>query len=170
MAEGKFRSDLYFRLRVLELQLPALRNRDADILLLARHFLDQHGQRYGKPGLFFSDKALATLASYAWPGNVRELRNAIEQTVLLANAREIRADQLPIGLTRAGDSRIAATVTADFELPDDGVDLKALEHSLLEQAMAKTGGNVTRAARLLGLTRDTLRYRLDKLQDRSSAG
>ena len=90
--------------------------------------------------------------------------------MLLANAREIRAEQLPIGMARAAGKATPTTLTEDFELPDEGIDLKALEQALVEQAMAKTDGNVTRAARLLGLTRDTLRYRLDKIQDRSSTG
>jgi two-component system response regulator AtoC len=94
--EGRFRSDLYFRLRIISVKVPPLRERGNDILLLARHFLDLHGRRYGKPGLYFSEAAERVLLKYTWPGNVREMRNMLEQTALLAPAELIAPNQLAL--------------------------------------------------------------------------
>src|SRR5690606_39434127 len=92
--DGKFRRDLFFRLRIIQIRVPQLRARGEDILLLARHFLGLHGKRYGKPGLSFSREAEQKMMSYNWPGNVREMRNMLEQTVLLANSGIILPHQL----------------------------------------------------------------------------
>lgn len=160
--QGKFRADLYFRLRVIHLTVPALRERGDDILELARHFLLLQCRRYGKPLMQLSDEAAAMLLCYLWPGNVRELRNVVEQIVLLGPQKIITADQLPL-LSGLGRGLSAPTPeTGRFILPSHGVNLAEVEHDLVQQALERTDGNVTQAARLLGLSRDTMRYRLEK--------
>ncbi|MFZ5510834.1 MAG: sigma-54-dependent transcriptional regulator [Pseudomonadota bacterium] len=159
MREGRFRSDLFFRLRVVELAVPPLRSRGDDILLLARHFLALHGARYGKPGLRFSPAAERLLLRHPWPGNVRELRNVVEQAVLLVQDDVIEPDELNLW-----SAAPVAAEAGDAGFPDSGIDLDAVERELLQRALIKTGWNVTRAARLLGLSRDTLRYRIEKFR------
>jgi two-component system, NtrC family, response regulator AtoC len=165
--DGKFRADLYFRLRIVQLEVPPLRTRGSDITKLAEHFLALHRVRYGKPQLRFSPSVLASIAAYAWPGNVRELRNAIEQSVILA-----RSDALyPSDLSFSSDLRatttlalVAAVPLSTATIPPGGLNLIEVERTLLVQALERSGGNVSKAARLLGVSRDTLRYRIDKFQ------
>ncbi len=162
--EGRFRSDLFFRLRVVQLELPALRERGDDILLLARHFLGLHARRYQKETLRLSPAAQDALLYYAWPGNVRELRNIMEQAVLMASSPLIEPEQLPLAPQLAGAGRVSGASGAAPE-PDAGTEalnLESMERRALTQALEKTRGNVTRAASLLGLSRDALRYRIEK--------
>jgi DNA-binding NtrC family response regulator len=154
--EGKFRSDLYFRLRIVHLNVPSLRERGDDVFLLAEHFLALHRKRYQKPGLEFSPAALAVMRGYAWPGNVRELRNVVEQAVIMAKSDVIEPAHLHL-------ARIE-TLMEPTTLPPDGVNLVQVERDLVAKALEKTNWNVTQAARLLGISRDTLRYRIDKYQ------
>jgi transcriptional regulator with GAF, ATPase, and Fis domain len=162
--KGIFRSDLYFRLRGVQLVLPVLCERDNDILLLARHFLALNGARYQKRDLVFSPEAERVLLDYAWPGNVRELRNVVEEAVLLASGPVIGPDQLSLcatlGRSRPGASPLAREMLPD--IPSGGLQLGEVERGLILQALQKTSWNVTRAAKLLGVSRDTLRYRIDK--------
>ncbi len=152
--EGRFRADLYYRLCVVQLQLPALRERGDDILLLARHFIAQHAARYGKAAPVLTAQAEAALVAHPWPGNVRELRNVLEQAVLLNSNKLIDAAQL--GLAVLPPARAAtATPAAPASLPE-------IERRTLLQALQSNGWNVSRAARALGISRDTLRYRIDK--------
>ncbi len=169
--QGRFRADLYFRLRVISLEVAPLRQRGSDILLLANQFLTGCCSHYGKPPMRFSDTAAALLARYPWPGNVRELRNAIEQTVLLAAEPVIQPEHLPLLGHHSLERLEAGTEGGPFVLPASGIRLEDLERDLVQQALNRTGGNVTRAARLLGLSRDTLRYRLEKyrMTDRSAS-
>ena len=162
--EGGFRSDLYFRLTILQLDMPRLCERGADIGLLAEYFLALHCSRYGKEPMRLNTAAKDALLRYPWPGNVRELRNAIEQTVLLSRDQVIGPGQIPLrpNICKPTPSRAPAAGPESFELPDGGLDLEALERRLMLQALEKSGGNVTKAAKLLGLSRDTLRYRMDK--------
>ncbi len=165
--DGKFRADLYFRLRIVQLEVPPLRERGSDIATLAEHFLAMHRTRYGKPQLRFSREVLATFSAYAWPGNVRELRNAIEQSVIMA-----RSDVLyPSDLSFSGDLSVAAAIPIASAvqplattIPPGSLSLGEMERTLLVQALERSGGNVSKAARLLGVSRDTLRYRIDKYQ------
>lgn len=152
---GAFRADLYFRLRVLQLAVPPLREREGDALLLAHHFLAQFAQRYRKLGLSFSPAAQAALAAHTWPGNVRELRNLVEQAVLLSDGGAIQPEDLfPHAPARqAGTAGGAAA---------GGSTLDRVERDMLVQALAESGGNVSRAARALGISRDTLRYRMER--------
>jgi DNA-binding NtrC family response regulator len=161
--EGRFRSDLFFRLRIIHLELPPLRSRGKDILLLANHFLKIHSRRYGKQGMHFSPEAEKTLLNYSWPGNVRELRNMIEQTILLSREETIEPNQLAllpglVNINRDQDKEEGRR----FLLPREGVSLEDVECDLVLQALEQTSWNITHAAKLLGLTRDTLRYRMDK--------
>jgi DNA-binding NtrC family response regulator len=169
--EGRFRADLFFRLRIVDLALPPLRARGDDVLLLARTFLKTHGGRYGKPNLTLSEGAERALLNYAWPGNVRELRNAVEQAVLLAERNVIEAAQFPFckSLTPSESPAAAEAVTIAPALPNSGMKLGDVERDLVLQALERTGWNVTRAAQLLGITRDTLRYRMEKHRIRPSA-
>jgi DNA-binding NtrC family response regulator len=171
--ERQFRSDLYFRFRVMEVEIPPLRERGDDILLLAEHFLavhckryGNHCNRYGEGGLRFSPKAKEALRRYPWPGNVRELRNSLEQTVLLAQDPVIEPGQLIMSpqLAQTNGSGLSTNPMEQVALPDSGIDLGEWEQRLVAQALEKTSGNVTRAAKLLGMSRDTLRYRLGKYQ------
>jgi two-component system, NtrC family, response regulator AtoC len=168
--DGTFRADLFFRLRIFHLHLPPLRERGADILLLAQAILAQQGARYGKPGLRFSPAAEAALLQYRWPGNVRELRNTLEQTILLAPGAVIEAEQLALCRTLAPAPPAAPPAEPPgLRLPDAGLHLATVERTLVAQALDKTQGNVSRAARLLGLSRDTLRYRLEKYTGKAPA-
>jgi DNA-binding NtrC family response regulator len=153
--EGSFRADLLYRLRVILLALPALRVRGEDIALLAAAFLRRAARRYAKPGLVFSVDALEKLTQYPWPGNVREMRNVLEQTVLLAGEKTVQAADIVLPDV-APDPAAAAQGIAE------GVELATVERDLIRQALDKCGGNVTQSARLLGISRDTLRYRMGK--------
>jgi DNA-binding NtrC family response regulator len=155
--EGAFREDLLHRLRVLSFHLPPLRERPADVLLLARHFCAELGQQYRRDARL-SPPAERLLSSYAWPGNVRELRNVIERALLLSPSDELGAEAFR-GLS---GTAAASEAPRPFRLPEEGVDLEQLERDFLEQALERAGGNQSQAARLLGLSRHALRYRLGK--------
>ncbi|MCB9871574.1 MAG: sigma-54-dependent Fis family transcriptional regulator [Ectothiorhodospiraceae bacterium] len=159
--EGRFRADLFFRLRIVHLQVPPLRAREGDILLLARHFLDQHARRYGRSGLRFSPAAESLLVRYPWPGNVREMRNAIEHVVLMASGDLVDTSHLTFCQVPEGsaETRVSPGGSASDA---EGFNLEQMERSLVERALRHTDGNVSRAARLLGVSRDTLRYRIEK--------
>jgi transcriptional regulator with PAS, ATPase and Fis domain len=156
--EGRFREDLYYRLNVIPIVLPPLRDRRTDIPLLVDHFLAKY--RGNRPrGV--SEDALKTLMAYDWPGNVRELESVVERALLLGEGDLIVPADLPASLrSGAGGPRRAM----DLEIPEGGIDLEAVERSLILKALEKAGGNVTRAARLLGLSRRTLQYRLEKME------
>jgi DNA-binding NtrC family response regulator len=153
--DGKFRADLYYRLSVLPVQLPPLREREGDIPLLIDHWIRAFNREFRKSVRGVAPGALPALNAYAWPGNVRELRNAVERAMLLADGEWLTAADFP-ALGGGGD------VAASVRLPADGLDMEQLERSLVEQALARTQGNQTRAAALLGMNRDQIRYRIEK--------
>jgi DNA-binding NtrC family response regulator len=155
-----FRADLYYRLKVVPIQIPPLRERPDDIAPLAEYFIERLSRELKRDPVAFTVAALRILEAYSWPGNVRELRNVIERALILEDAQEIRPEHLPAEIL--GAPREDTNGSELFQLPPDGVSLKDLELELIRQALTRTGDNVTRAARLLGLSRDTLRYRLDK--------
>jgi two-component system response regulator AtoC len=157
VAEAAFRADLYYRLRVVQLELPPLRERGDDILLLAQHFLQQLAQRYGTVTPALSAEASQALLRHPWPGNVRELRNTLEQAVLMLRGPTLGVDQLTLSKVEAAPPLLPTTA-------DDATTLPELERQTLLQALERSGWNVTRAARALGISRDTLRYRIDKFQ------
>ncbi|MFO0611634.1 MAG: sigma-54 dependent transcriptional regulator [Polyangiaceae bacterium] len=155
---GRFREDLYYRLNVIHLRVPALRERSGDVPRLLNHFLSTRRTELGRDDLTgFTDEAMALLESYRWPGNVRELENVVERCVLLGAGPLITARDIPFA-TRAPDSTPANKTVA--ALPDAGIDLRAaveeFESNLVRQALARTNGNKNRAAQLLGLNRTTL--------------
>jgi DNA-binding NtrC family response regulator len=156
--QGRFREDLYYRLNVIPIVLPSLRERRTDVPLLVDHFIAKcAGDR--RRGI--SREALEILVAYDWPGNVRELESVIERALLLGEQDEIVPEDLPAAVrTRVSGPKGAM----DLEIPEGGIDLEALERSLLLKALEKAGGNVSRAARLLGLSRRTLQYRMGKIQ------
>jgi transcriptional regulator with PAS, ATPase and Fis domain len=156
--EGRFREDLYYRLNVIPIALPALRERRTDVPLLVDHFLAKNAGSHGRG---VSEDALKTLTAYDWPGNVRELESVIERALLLGEGDLIAVSDLP-ATVRAGAATPRGAV--DLEIPDSGIDLEAVERSLILKALEKAGGNVSRAARLLGLSRRTLQYRIEKIQ------
>jgi transcriptional regulator with PAS, ATPase and Fis domain len=160
--EGRFRADLYFRLGVVQLRLPPLRERGADILLLARHFLQHHAARYGKPAPALDKAAEAVLLEYSWPGNVRELRNMIEQAVLLNTGSVISAPQLTLSRLGSTSSSTPDHADAAANRAPPELTLPEMERQALVKALQVAEGNVTRAARDLGISRDTLRYRIEK--------
>jgi DNA-binding NtrC family response regulator len=156
--EGRFREDLYYRLNVIPIVLPPLRDRRTDIPLLVDHFLVKYA---GGRSRGVTEDSLKTLMAYDWPGNVRELESVIERALLLGEGELIVPADLPASLrSGAGGPKRAM----DLEIPDSGIDLEAVERSLILKALDKAGGNVTRAARLLGLSRRTLQYRIEKIQ------
>jgi DNA-binding NtrC family response regulator len=163
VGEGRFREDLYYRLNVIPIVLPPLRERRPDIPLLVEHFMKKYS---GERPRSVSPKALNLLVEYDWPGNVRELESVIERALLLAESDEIQPGDLPAAV-RAGISSRRGPLALD--IPDAGIDLEDVERSLVLKALEKTEGNVSRAARLLGLTRRTLQYRLEKIQGESEA-
>jgi DNA-binding NtrC family response regulator len=157
VADGQFRSDLYFRLRVIELQVPPLRARDGDIMLLARHFLAESAARWRRPGLRLAPETEAAIARHHWSGNVRELRNVVEQAALMAQDDVIDVATLALSSLPPAEAGAAAPPAIPADLSMDQA-----ERALLQQALERAGGNVTAAAKLLGVSRDTLRYRMQK--------
>ena len=155
VAKGGFRSDLYYRLNVLPIRLPALREHAEDVPVLLRFFIDNFNREFKKKIKGVSPAAEALLRRYGWPGNVREMRNVIERAMLLAEGD--RLDVADFGVLSAG-----AASGDPFDLPAAGVDLEALERSLVAQALRRAGGNQTKAAAMLGINRDQIRYRIEK--------
>jgi DNA-binding NtrC family response regulator len=162
VAAGHFRADLYHRLNVVPLALPPLRECAEDVPLLLAHFLERMAVRHGLQPPRPDSASLALLQAYRWPGNVRELRNLCERLVVLHPGMELTPDQLPAELRRALPSRPANDAVFEFGLPEEGLSLEAVEVSLIRQALQRADGNRSGAARLLGISRDTLLYRLKK--------
>ena len=159
--EGAFRQDLYFRLNVIQILIPPLRDRLEDIVPLTRFFVDHYNRKFKRNIEGISDSAAKLLMSHDWPGNVRELRNAIERAMILEESSQITTASLPIAISRP-EPTAAIAVPAGAEIPTDGLSLEDNERSLLARALEKTNGNQTQAARLLRITRDTLRYKMKK--------
>ena len=162
--EGRFRSDLYYRLRVITLAMPPLRQTGEDILRIAEFYLQSHAKRYDKRGLHFTAAAEEALLRYSWPGNVRELRNMLEQTVLLAEDAAITADGLAFASRQSIDDPApehAAALVGAMAGRRASPRMAEVEKALLAKTLEKTDWNVSKSAKLLGLSRDQLRYRID---------
>jgi len=158
---GAFRPDLYYRLNVIQLVVPPLRERPQDILPLARFFVEHYNAKFKQRIEGLSSGAQRLLLTYDWPGNVRELRNAIERAIILEETAYIQPDSLEIAVR--AESGLASTGAGKFDLFEaEGMSLLEQERRLLVQALETTGGNQTRAAGLLRISRDTLRYRMKK--------
>jgi DNA-binding NtrC family response regulator len=161
--KGEFRIDLYYRLNVFSLHVPSLRERQEDIPLLARHFLTFFSAKYNRAAIKgFSPEAEKLLLSYGWPGNVRELRNVIERIVVLETGDKVLPDHLPKEILFRKNAVGSAAAGNWISLPDAGLSLDAVEKNLILQALEKAGGNKTQAAKLLGITYDSLRYQIKK--------
>lgn len=154
LGEGRFREDLYYRLAVIPLHLPPLRERRDDIPLLLRHFAG----KFGQPALVFAKEVETALLKYPWPGNVRELENAVERLLIMRRGDVIDLDDLPekIRRERAGSNRLI------IQFPDDGYPLEQLEQEIVEEALSRNNWNQTAAARFLSVPRHILAYRMEK--------
>ncbi len=164
VAQGRFRQDLYYRLKVVAIRLPPLRERGEDVLLLADHFCARLAAKYGIPGLHLTEDARQALLARDWPGNVRELQHALESAALAVPGNTIGADALslePVDPVRRAHRRLEQ---------GQAIDLEAVERELIEAAMRRTGGNVSAAARMLSISREALRYRLGKLEGEADRG
>jgi transcriptional regulator with PAS, ATPase and Fis domain len=162
--DGRFREDLYYRLNVLSIEIPPLRERRADIPVLIDYFIGKHARKASQKIKGLSADARKLLLDYAYPGNVRQLESAIERAVLLAEGDTITIDDLPPEMLSNGRAAGVAVSSGEpnFKLPAAGINFEEVERSLILQAMERTDYNITKAARLLGLTFRTLQYRLDK--------
>ena len=175
---NRFRIDLYYRLSVIQIDLPPLRERGDDVLELARYYIDNFNRNLRKRISGLGPDVERIFLRYHWPGNVRELRNVIERVMILEDTDLVTTTWLPRDLIRdeewqrqrevkmvAEVREQTVTVSPQFVMPENGVNLENVELSLVEQAMERSGGNQTRAAELLGISRDQLRYRLKKLEE-----
>src|SRR5262245_45761288 len=154
--KGQFREDLFYRLNVMAVELPPLRERRGDVPLLINHYIDGFNTEFRKKIRGVSPAVMSALQSYHWRGHVRELRNAVESAMLLAEGNELNESHFP--MLTAGD----AELSTGMGLPPEGINLEALERSLVVQALERSGWNQTKAATLLGLNRDQIRYRIEK--------
>jgi DNA-binding NtrC family response regulator len=177
---GRFRLDLFYRLSVIQIDLPPLRERGDDILLLTEYYIAQFNERLRKRVRGLEPEVAEIFRAYPWTGNVRELRNVIERVMILEDDDLITTTYLPRGLApdeiggakpsqeMTGESASGDSLARQFHLPSEGIALEEVEMSLVRQAIARSGGNQTRAAELLGISRDQLRYRLKKLEETSA--
>lgn len=159
---GNFRLDLYFRLSVIQVDIPPLRDRGADVLMLAEYYIDKVNQkRRARPLQSLSADVQRIFRNYKWTGNVRELRNVIERASILEDGETVTAAHLPADMLGGAASGGGSAATG-IQLPADGVSLEQVEFELARQAIERTGGNLTRASKLLDISRDQLRYKLRK--------
>ena len=168
--EKIFREDLYYRLKVIPIHIPPLRERKEDIYILLKHFLTRFNRQFNKGFMEVDDEAFEKILAYPWPGNIRELKNIVERIVLLEDDTVLRVSHLPESIRSGESAAIERTVARRFEValgkpfPDTGIDFEDLiqsaERDLIAKAMKEAGENQSRAARLLRLNRDKLRYRL----------
>lgn len=155
---GEFRQDLFFRLNVVPLELPSLKHRTEDIEALIKHFLGHFSEEHSIKAPKFSKKALKVLREYSWPGNIRELRNLCERLSILLSGQTIEPENLP----HEFNNFASETSDSTFILPELGLHLDSLEADMIHQALTRTNGNRSKSARLLGISRDTLLYRIQK--------
>lgn len=154
--KNHFREDLFYRLNVMAVELPPLRDRKGDVPLLIAHYIDNFNTEFRKKIRGVSPTTMTALESYPWRGNVRELRNAVERAMLLADGNELNESHFPMLATGANE------LSSAMGLPIEGINLEGLERSLVVQALERSGWNQTKAATLLGLNRDQIRYRIEK--------
>jgi DNA-binding NtrC family response regulator len=168
MKEGKFREDLFFRLNVITIRTPPLRERPEDVLELADHFLKVYSAKSNLPTLVLDDEAALALKAYAWPGNVRELENVIERAVVLAEGQQITTNELPPELLQTPETSNTSRSLVVQQQPHSMGDLvwsarfEEEERQRLIQAMAQAGGNKSQAARVLGIPRSTFISKMEK--------
>ncbi len=158
--EGHFRRDFYYRLNIVPIWVPPLRERRTDIPLLVDAFVHQFNREFGKSVIGATPEAMQVLMAHDWPGNVRELKNLVERVMILGAERQIEAHDLPMEIRAS--SVLFPDQGGSLRLPDGGIDLERLERDLLTQALERSQGNQTAAGRLLGLNRDQVHYRMEK--------
>lgn len=156
--EKTFRMDLYYRLNIIPIQVPPLRERKDDIPLLTEHFLRKYSAREGRPDMRLAGEVIAAFEAYSWPGNVRELENLMERMVVMNRGNLLTVDHLPAAI-RHGTADVGGL---EIAIPEGGVSLEEVEKMLILRALQATRGNQTRAAKFLGITRNTLLYRMGK--------
>lgn len=163
--EGKFREDLFYRLSVIPIQIPPLRDRREDIPLLVDHFIQRYNTQFRKRVKDVSLEGMNLMMDYSWPGNIRELKNAIERAMILVDKDQILASHLPIRIADPTASPLPRSSSGPVvKLPPEGASFDEIEKKLLDQALQYAHGNKTRAAKLLHISRDTLRYKVKKHQ------
>ncbi|HSG27147.1 MAG TPA: sigma-54 dependent transcriptional regulator [Candidatus Krumholzibacterium sp.] len=177
VAAKNFREDLYYRLKVIPINIPALRERKEDIFILLKHFLTIYNKQFKKEFLEIDDAAFEALMAYPWPGNIRELKNVIERIVLLENDSVLSLEHLPESIRAEGGTERGKSVIGRLELVlgrpygEDGIPFEEIvgevERELIDKAMAESGNNQSKASRLLNLNRDKLRYRLKSFEEGS---
>lgn len=160
--EGRFRQDLYYRLHVVPLELPPLREREGDLRRLLKYFCTHFSQRHGLTPPTFSPTALRAINTYPWPGNIRELRNFCERMIVLLPGQLVEPRNLPLEVRNKSNPLMEEEIKPFITLPDGGLELERVEMELIHQAITRARGNRSRAARLLGISRDTLCYRMQK--------
>ena len=161
--QGEFREDLFYRLNIFPVTLPPLRDRPEDIPLLAEHFVRHYNQEFRKNVSGIDKTAVAMMQAYRWPGNVRELRNLIERAMLMTRGGRLTVGDLPPELKAPPPpARTEPAPAVNINLGPEGLDIRDVERSLIVKALQRTGGNQSRAAALLRMTRDQLRYRVQK--------
>jgi len=170
IAEGAFRADLYYRINVLTVQVPPLRARGADISLLAQHFLELFARQYARSPKTLTPEAEALLHTYPWPGNVRELAHVMERAIFLSGSPCVQAADLGLARAKATSSvAVESGGNVHIDFSSGGINLDDVERQLIVAALQVTAWNRTRAALLLGLSKETLRYRMEKYQLRPPA-
>jgi PAS domain S-box-containing protein len=160
--ERAFRQDLYFRLNVIQITIPPLRERPEDIAPMTHFFINHYNRKFKRSIQGVSASTEQMLLNYDWPGNVRELRNAIERAMILEDSSYLQPSSLPISIVHGEDRPMVAVASVPDPIPQDGISLEDNERMLVVRALEKTNGNQTQAARLLRITRDTLRYKMKK--------
>jgi DNA-binding NtrC family response regulator len=158
VADGRFRDDLYYRINVLSIDVPPLRERREDIPVLIEYFLKKHTKNTSRLVTGLTSETKKLMNDYSWPGNVRQLESAIERAILLSEGDQITPDDLPTEVRQ----EVGPAAEGAFKLPAEGINFEEVERNLITQAMEQTDYNITRAAKLLGLTFRTLQYRLEK--------
>ena len=165
IAEGAFRPDLYYRIKALTIEIPPLRERGEDVLLLARQFLERCTRQYGLPQVTLSPEAEQVLLEYPWPGNVRELAHVIERAVLLHGGSRLQPEHLGLAVTKARSLLVVKPGTpVQVDFSSGSIVLEDVERHLITEALQAAGWNRARAAQLLGISKETLRYRIEKHQ------
>jgi DNA-binding NtrC family response regulator len=176
--KGRFRDDLFYRLNVVTISLPPLRERSTDIQQLAQYFVERACAEAGRAPLPITKEAMRLLLQYHWPGNVRQLEAVLQRAILLSDGRKIDYTDLPVevrfsslpGREPTPEAAAASGGPARFLLPPQGINLEEVERDFIVQAVELSGGVIAKAAKLLGLSYRTLQYRLDKFQIRRESG
>ncbi len=162
--EGKFREDLFYRLSVIPIVIPPLRERKEDVPLLVEHFIYRYNQQFRKAVKGITSEGMKLMMNYSWPGNVRELKNAIERAMILVDRDMIDIPHLPIRIAEPASVAPLSHASGEYpvKLPREGAGLEDIERELIRQALEYTNSNKTKASKLLRISRDTLRYKVKK--------